>query len=64
MRERLDELLDALPKERRFDWVLTHFHKKTLVEIAEILEISPNTVNKRLKLARADFDAALARKRA
>lgn len=60
----LAALLEALPPERRIVWVMSCLHRMTQVEIAETLEISPNTVNKRLHLARADFDAALARKRA
>jgi RNA polymerase sigma-70 factor, ECF subfamily len=62
--DEVDALLETLPPERRIVWVMTEIDKMTLAEIAGVLDISPNTVNKRLQLARADFEAALARKRA
>jgi RNA polymerase sigma-70 factor (ECF subfamily) len=58
------ELVDTLQPERRLVFVMAELDEMTLAEIAVTLEISPNTVGSRLRLARADFDAALTRKRA
>lgn len=58
------ELLDTLEPERRLVFVMAELDEMTSAEIAQILELSPNTVSTRLRLARADFAAALTRKRA
>jgi RNA polymerase sigma-70 factor, ECF subfamily len=58
------ELMDNLEPERRLVFVMAELEQMTAAEIAEVLELSPNTVSSRLRLARADFDAALTRKRA
>jgi RNA polymerase sigma-70 factor, ECF subfamily len=58
------ELMDTLEPERRLVFVMAELEQMTAAEIAEVLELSPNTVSTRLRLARADFDAALTRKRA
>jgi RNA polymerase sigma-70 factor, ECF subfamily len=58
------ELVDAIEPQRRLVFVMAELDEIPLVEIADILEISPNTVSSRLRLARADFVAALTRKRA
>jgi RNA polymerase sigma-70 factor, ECF subfamily len=58
------DLLKGLPYERRLVLILHEIEQLTLAEIAADLEISPNTVATRLRLARADVEEALRRQRA
>ncbi len=60
----LNRLLDALDQDRREVFVLAELEEMTALEIGAILDVSPNTVSSRLRLARADFEKALARERA
>jgi RNA polymerase sigma-70 factor, ECF subfamily len=62
--DELLELLDTLSPERRTVWVMAELDKMKLEEIAEELGFQLGTVATRLRLARADFEAALSRKRA
>ena len=62
--DEMQDLLAPLSLERRQVWVLAEIHQMTIAKIAATLEISPNTVSTRLQLARAEFEAAVARKRA
>lgn len=62
--DELLELLDDLPPERRKVWVMTEYDKMSLADIAGELELPLGTVATRLRLARADLDAALRHKRA
>ncbi len=52
--------LDQLAAERRDVFVLCVLEELTAPDVAEILQIKLNTVYSRLRLARADFRAALA----
>lgn len=57
----LDHLLDRLDDDRRAVLVLAEWEEMTAPEIAAALGVNVNTVYTRLRAARADFDAALAR---
>jgi RNA polymerase sigma-70 factor, ECF subfamily len=54
------EFLDRLSPERRDVFVLCVLEELTVPDVAEILHVKLNTVYSRLRLARADFRAALA----
>jgi RNA polymerase sigma-70 factor (ECF subfamily) len=60
----LEEVLDGLEPERRAVLILAELEEKPLHEIAEILGINANTATSRLRLAREQVEAALARRRA
>ena len=61
---RLDALLAELPEERREIFVLVEVAGFTAPEVAELLNVKLNTAYSRLRLARADVRAKLARARA
>ena len=58
----LDSVLDELDDDRRAVLVLAEWEEMTAPEIAAALHVNVNTVYTRLRAARADFDAALARR--
>jgi len=58
----LDRLLAALDDDKRAVFILAELEQMTAPEIAESLGINANTVYSRLRAARHDFDAALARR--
>jgi RNA polymerase sigma-70 factor (ECF subfamily) len=58
------ELLECLDEDRRAVFVLAELEEMTAPEISAALGVNLNTVYSRLRLARRDFDAALARYRA
>ncbi len=60
----LSQLLDTLEPERRDVFVMVEVEQLTVPEIANLLGEKINTVYTRLRLARADFEAALDRHRA
>jgi RNA polymerase sigma-70 factor (ECF subfamily) len=60
-RELLDEILNAMPIDLRAVFVLYELEALTMAEIADSLELAPGTVASRLRRARADFDARVAR---
>lgn len=60
----LDGLLGELSPSRREVFVLAEIEGLTAPEIAEIMSSNVNTTYSRIRLARADFEAALARHRA
>jgi RNA polymerase sigma-70 factor (ECF subfamily) len=53
------EFLDKIPRERRDVFVLCVLEELSAPDVAEILQVKLNTVYSRLRLARADFRAAL-----
>ncbi len=57
----LDGLLDAIPDERRAVFILVELEQQSAPEVAAALGIPLNTAYSRLRLAREDFTAALAR---
>jgi RNA polymerase sigma-70 factor, ECF subfamily len=57
----LDAILACLPEERRVVFVLFEIEELTLVEITELLGIPMGTVTSRLRRAREEFRAAVAR---
>ena len=59
--EALRRLLDALDDDRRAVFVLSDYVGMSAPEIAASLGVNVNTVYTRLRAARADFEAALAR---
>jgi RNA polymerase sigma-70 factor (ECF subfamily) len=60
-REMLDALLGEMPLELRVVFVLYEIEQLTSVEIAEIAEVPVGTVASRLRRAREDFQARIAR---
>ena len=60
----LDEILVGLEPERRAVLVLAEFEERPVSEIAEILGINVSTATSRLRLAREQVEAAIARRRA
>ncbi|HEU4404897.1 MAG TPA: sigma-70 family RNA polymerase sigma factor [Polyangiaceae bacterium] len=60
----LDELLAHLPDERREVFVLAELEQMTAPEIAHALGIGLTSVYWRLRAARQDFEAAVARRKA
>src|SRR5262249_318306 len=63
-RAELDGVLATLPTKLRIVWMMSELDEMKFGEIAEVLEITPNAVNKRLRRARADVEVAVARRRA
>lgn len=57
----LDHLLDTLDHDRRAVLVLADWEDMSVPEIAAALNVNVNTAYSRLRAARADFNAALAR---
>jgi RNA polymerase sigma-70 factor (ECF subfamily) len=57
----LDTLLDAMPLELRVVFVLYEVEEQTVAEIAQALELPVGTAASRLRRAREDFAARLAR---
>jgi RNA polymerase sigma-70 factor, ECF subfamily len=57
----LDEILACMPEERRVVFVLFEIEELTLVEITDLLGIPMGTVTSRLRRAREEFRAAVAR---
>lgn len=60
----LHALLDELADERREVFVMADLEQMTMPEIADTLGINVNTAYARLRLARQEFEQALARHRA
>jgi RNA polymerase sigma-70 factor (ECF subfamily) len=60
----LHTLLEQLADERREVFVMADLEQLTMPEIAETLAINVNTAYARLRLARQEFEQALARHRA
>jgi RNA polymerase sigma-70 factor (ECF subfamily) len=60
----LQRLLDELDEEKRVVFVLVEIEQMSCPEVAEAVSANINTVYSRLRAARKDFDAALARYRA
>lgn len=59
----LDALLDAIPEERRAVFVLAELEQMSAPEIAASVGVPLNTVYSRLRVARAEFEAAARRYR-
>src|SRR5205807_2938719 len=57
----LGHVLESMPIERRAAFVLYEIEGITMAEIASLLQIPMGTVASRLRLAREDFRAAVAR---
>src|SRR5580765_3653442 len=60
----LDQFLDSLDDDRRDVFVLAEMEQLSAPEIAAVLGAPLNTVYSRLRLARAEFSKAVARRRA
>src|SRR4051812_47456553 len=60
----LHTLLDELDDERREVFVMSELEQMTMPEIADALGLNLNTAYARLRLARQEFETALARHRA
>ena len=60
----LHELLAALPDDQREVFVLAELEQMTAPEIAEAIDVVVNTVYSRLRLGRAAFNKAVARRNA
>jgi RNA polymerase sigma-70 factor (ECF subfamily) len=59
----VDRLLEALDEDRRAVFILVELEQMTAPEVADALGLNLNTVYSRLRLARQDFENALARHR-
>ncbi|HSO34036.1 MAG TPA: sigma-70 family RNA polymerase sigma factor [Labilithrix sp.] len=57
----LDRILEAMPIELRAVFVLFEIEERSQIEIAEILALPVGTVASRMRRAREDFDARVAR---
>lgn len=57
----LDEILEAMAEDIRIVFVLYEIEELTMAEIAGVLEVPPGTVASRLRRARTDFNARVAR---
>lgn len=57
----LEGILSKMPEERRMTFVLAELEQLSAPEIAEAMGENVNTVYSRLRLARRDFEAAVAR---
>jgi RNA polymerase sigma-70 factor (ECF subfamily) len=60
----LSELLAELDEKKRVVFVLSELEQLSVPEIAQALGVNPNTVYSRLRSAKRQFDAGLARRRA
>ena len=60
----LAAILDALPEDQREVFVLAEIEQIPVPEIADALELSPNTIYSRLRLARSEYQRHLTRFRA
>ena len=60
----LHAALDAMPDERKEVFILSELEQMTVPEIAEAVDANVNTVYSRLRAARRELDAAVARYRA
>jgi RNA polymerase sigma-70 factor (ECF subfamily) len=58
---RLDEILAGLDEDKRIAFMLVEIEEMTVPEVAESLGINLNTAYSRLRLARAEVDAAVHR---
>jgi RNA polymerase sigma-70 factor (ECF subfamily) len=63
-RELLLEAIGSIPLPRRAVFILSEIEERPMTEIADSLQIPVNTAYSRLRLAREDFAAAVARVRA
>lgn len=57
----LDRCIDRLPEDLRVVFILHELEEMTAAAIADLLALPPGTVASRLRRARADFRAAVAR---
>lgn len=57
----VQKLLDELDDDKREAFVLAELEQMTTAEIAEALDLNPNTVASRIRAGRVAFEAALAR---
>jgi RNA polymerase sigma-70 factor (ECF subfamily) len=55
----LHRLLGELDDDKREVFVLSELEGLTMAEIAEALDVNPNTISSRLRAARREFEAAL-----
>ncbi len=59
-----ERLLASLDEERRVVFLMVDYEQMSVPEVASALGVNVNTIYSRLRAARLDFDAALARHRA
>ncbi len=52
-------ILDHMDEDRRLVFVLVELEQMSVAEVARLLDINTNTAHSRLRLARADFAAAV-----
>ncbi len=57
----LRRLLSELDDDKREAFILAEFEGMTMAEIAEALDVNPNTISSRLRAARREFEEALER---
>jgi RNA polymerase sigma-70 factor (ECF subfamily) len=57
-------ILDQMDDDKRIVFALVELEHQSLAEVARMLDLNPNTASSRLRLARAEFAAAVKRARA
>ena len=57
-------ILDRMDEDKRIVFALVELEHQSVAEVARMLAINPNTASSRLRLARAEFAAAVKRERA
>lgn len=58
---RVRQILDGMDEQKRLVFVLVELEQQSVPEVAKMLEINLNTAYSRLRLARSEFEAAVAR---
>lgn len=55
-------ILDRMDEDKRLVFALVELEQLSVAEVARMLDLNPNTAHSRLRLARAEFAAAVRRK--
>jgi RNA polymerase sigma-70 factor (ECF subfamily) len=60
---KVKRILDKMDEDKRLVFVLVELEQLSVPEVAEMLEIKLNTAYSRLRLARAEFEAAVTKEK-
>ena len=58
----INAILDRMDEDKRLVFALVEVEQLSVAEVARMLDINPNTAHSRLRLARAEFAAAVRRR--
>lgn len=58
---RVRQILEGMDEQKRLVFVLVELEQQSVPEVAKMLELNLNTAYSRLRLARSEFEAAVAR---